>query len=592
MPVDPHSWVTGDFLTASLLNGDLYWSNGQMFTPNGIRFHARRPIYKSYDGTSGAVNSITAGNWGLTYGQSGNVNPQSNVIADTPGLLGAWFDPNQTGNIRLNHLNAGGGQLAAGGLSQVNGGLMLSTAYCLWAATANTSNLGVGIGDSSAPSTAPAIWGTLQPTNSAHQTCCFCLDLVDSNALRYANMAFNGSSAALAPAGAANADGSGWASRFLSHWASVYPQYGHTVTSAPAPLAIWTGQNVTAALLNGNTGLRDVLRFFNMPPLARAQATSTQSLTSGVAATANLAATSGMVTYSSFASNTFTAPVAGLYLVHCYASIGGISAPFRAGVQVNGATTIWGPWTSPPSSGALTGTKTQILSLNAGDTLAMRMQANATATTNNSFAPARMIVLYVGARGAPALTPVLAPDTTFRYAAGTQGPIDSLLNTHLANDLNLLNQRPYLLTYQTAAQACTPATPTALNMDTVAGVVHADAGDPWHGWNSSTFQYTAPLAGWYLAVEEVSLAQPTQTATPSVAALFHLNPAGTDTYDRYQQQNMTTTTGGNGATAVSYYYLRAGDTIGPALETYDSSATTINTGTSTQSHFELVWLGE
>ena len=586
MPADPHTWAAGDFVTASLLNGDLYWSNGQMFTPNGIRFHARRPIYRSYDATPGAVNILASNTWGFAYGFPGNVTPEAGVIVDTPGQFGAWFDPNQSGNIRLNHLNAGGGA------STSNGGLMLATSFCLWGPTSNAPNLGCGIGDSSNSTTAPGSWGTLQGTNSAHQVCCFCMDLLDSNALRYANLAFNGSSAALAPNGAANTDGSGWSSRFMAHWASVYPANGHTVTNAPAPLTSWTGQTITPALLNGNTGLRDVLRFYNMPPLLRAQATSTQSLTSGVAATANLSATSGMNSYSAFSSNTFTAPFAGLYLVHCYASVGNISSPFRVGVMVNGGTTIWGPFTPGASAGSVTGTKTQILSLNAGDTLAMRMQANAAATTNGTFGQPRMICLYVGAQGAPSLTPITAPDTTFRWAAGQQGPLDPIFNAHVANDLNLLNQRPYLLTYQTVAQSITPGTATALSMDTVAGQVHGDAGDPWSGWNSSTNTYTAPIAGWYMAVEEVSLAAATLTSTPSVLALLQLNPHGSDTWDRYQQQNMTTSTGGGGATAVSYYYLRAGDTIGPGIQTYDSSSTTINTGTSTNSHFELVWLGE
>jgi hypothetical protein len=55
---------------------------------------------------------------------------------------------------------------------------------------------------------------------------------------------------------------------------------------------------------------------------------------------------------------------------------------------------------------------------------------------------------------------------------------------------------------------------------------------------------------------------------------------------------MVHTLDGSGATVVSYYYLRAGDTVAPSVETYDSTAGTIATSTVENSHFELVWLGE
>jgi hypothetical protein len=55
---------------------------------------------------------------------------------------------------------------------------------------------------------------------------------------------------------------------------------------------------------------------------------------------------------------------------------------------------------------------------------------------------------------------------------------------------------------------------------------------------------------------------------------------------------MITTATGSGAAAVSYYYLRAGDSIQPGMITKDSTNTTINTATAVESHFEVVWLGE
>lgn len=592
MPVNPALWNTGDFVTATRLDGDFYLSSGQVFAPNGIRFHARRPLYKSYNGNSG--NTLASGAWGDAYANSGNVVPDgsANVIADTPGMLGAWFDPNQKGRFNLSNLTGAGGSMGGGGLGPTNGGLMLVATYCLWNATPNTGVLGCGVGNYQATTSPPASWGTLQPTNSTTTNCCFTVDLVDAAALRYANFAFNGSSASMAPASSGQADGSGEGTKSQAFWASVYSANASVTTPAPAPLINWTGQTITASLLNGSTGLRPIMNFLNAPPLLRATATASQSIpTANVAATAtNLAATSGFNAWGAFSSNTFTAPVDGLYLFHGYATINIAATRLRVGAQVNAGATYWGPWTpSVSGSGSISGTKTQIFSLNAGDTVTMQLMASQACSTN-ATPPARMVVLWLSAQGAKSLPP--PPDTTFRWAAGTQGPLDSAFNTHFANDLNFLYQRPYLLSYQTAAQAISMATTTLVTMDTVAGVVHFDAGDPWSGWSSSTHLYTAPVAGWYLAVEEVTLAQPTLTATPSVNACLQVSPSGVDPYGRFQQQNMPTNTDGGGATAVSLYYLRAGDTIGPAIETFNSSSTTINTDTTVQSHFELVWLGE
>lgn len=581
MPLDPHTWG-GDFVTATLLDNDLYLYQGSIFTANGIRFHARRPLYKSYDANSG--NSGTG--WCLAYGNSSN-SPGSSVIVDSAALLGAWFDPRHTGSIQLNNLKAGGG------LNAIPGGLMLGTSYCLWPASANNGNVGNGFGNRANPTSAPASQGTFQPLNNAHQTCTICIDLVDSNAYQQAPFAFNGSGGALAPAATANADGSGWASRWHAHWASVYTSNGHTVASLPAPVASWSSSSaLTSSLLNGNTGLRDVLRFLNMPPLLRAEAGSSQSLTANTDTTLNIAADTGMDSYSGFASNTYTAPFTGLYFVHGYAGINNIGGHFQAGVNING-TTYWGPWCASPGTGGLAATKTQIFSLNAGDTIKLRAQASVAATTSTSN-PARLVVLFVGQRGAPSPLPH-APDTSFLWTAGTPGPVDSLFNSHIANDLLFLTQRPYFMGYQGTAQTgITPGTATSMTMDTVGGILHADSGDNYSGWNSVGNKYVAKVSGWYLAVEEVFLNAATLTSTPSVLALLGPNPNGTDSWDRYQQANMIGSANGSGATAVSYYYLRAGDSIQPGIETYDSSATTISSyvATGVNSHFELVYLGE
>jgi hypothetical protein len=504
---------------------------------------------------------------------------------DTPGLLAAWFDGQQNGNIALTQLLDGGG--AAGQLA----GLMLSTSYCLWPQSSGGHYYGCGLGDSTAPTTQPASVGTLQASNSAHPTCVMCIDLVDSVAVRWAPLAWNAEVATIAPTGTANADGSGWASRLMAHWASVYSSNGSVVGSLPAPLSNWTNTTpITSSFLNGNTGLRGPLRFLNSPPLARAQATGTQALVATTNTTLNLTASSGFNLYGNFASNTYTVPFNGLYFVHGSAGIGSISGNFKVGVKINGGTTYWGPRSPAPSAGAFTATKTQIFSLNAGDTITLQAQATTAATTGTVAVP-RLVVLYVGAKGTPSPLPTV-PDTTFLWTAGTPGPVTSALNAHVANDLTFLIQRPYLLAYQTVAQNVPVTSATSINMDTVGGIVHSDAGDNYSGWSNTFSSYAAPRSGWYLCVEEIFFTTPTLTSTPSVVGLIELSVHGTDSFDRYQQQSMVTIADGSGATAVSYYYLRAGDTIKPGVATYDSTATTLATSTVENSHFELVWLGE
>jgi len=587
MPFFPRTWSTGDFFTASRLDNDLYQFNGQWFSANGTRFHARRPIYKGYSGYTAPTNAIPTGTWAMTYATTSNANPESSVIADTPGMLNAWFDPNLSGNINLGQLQYGGGT------ASLSGGIGLVTAYTLWPNSSNTGNVANGIGNSTAPTTAPNTLGTSQGLNSAHQTCNICVDLMDMNpGGRLANFAFNGAGGTLDPQGAPNADGSGWASRFLAHWASVYTSTGTAVTNLPAPTT-WTGTTaITSTLLNGAAGLRGPLRFLNMPPLCRAAQGSTQNLLAGTAATINLTATSGFDSYSGFnnGTDTYTVPLAGLYFVYGQVGIGNINGTIRAGIQINGGTTYWGPKCVAPGSGTACGAKAQIFSLNAGDTITLQ-GASSVASTTSSSNPPRLVILCVSLAGAPSplATP---PDTSFRFTAGTPGPVTSLLNAHISNDLNFLLYRPYLMAYQTVSQNYTPGTVANLSLDTVAGIVHGDNGDNYSGWNATNKNYVAPVAGWYMVVEEVFYKTPTLTATPSAVALVGLNPHGTDVNDRYQQANLPGSSADGGASLVSYYYLRAGDTLTPAAETYDSSSTTLGTSTAVNSHMEIVWLGE
>ena len=49
MPVNPAQWTADQAVSANKLNTDLYtFVPGNAFTPNGILFHARRPILSEF----------------------------------------------------------------------------------------------------------------------------------------------------------------------------------------------------------------------------------------------------------------------------------------------------------------------------------------------------------------------------------------------------------------------------------------------------------------------------------------------------------------------------------------------------------------
>lgn len=586
MPVDPHTWVDiSDFLTATILNGDMYRWNGEEFYSTGIRFHARKPIYASCNGTATASN-IGNNAWNPAYDASGGSQGTSLIRADTGSLMGAWWDPNITGNIRMSSLNAGGG------LPLVQGGVGLMFGHVAWGPNGGAVGAGLGLSSGSSGAGNP---GTLQAANSARNMVTFVCDILDGNSQRWTIFAYNNTGGTAAPLTSPLADGSGRCSRLHAQWASVYPANGFTVLSGANPATGWTNSSVlNAALLNSNTGIRNVLRQMNMPPLLRAPQTSTQGLTANTNTTVTLGSPT-YDTYSGLSGNTYTVPFSGVYLVHGYVGCQNFSGNLRAGVKINGGTTYWGPDSPMASGNHGTATKTQLLSLVAGDTITLQALATAAATTSSIWAP-RLLVYQICQRTI-VVPSVTLPDTTYRWAAGTPGPISTLFNQHVANDLVfLMTQRPYALTYQNTAQTgIAMNTPTTVVMQSNTGIVHGENTDRWNAFNTTTGVFTAPVNGWYLAVWEVFLAAPTLTATPVVIATIQPTPSGLAGWDQYQEQNMATTSSPvPGATGMAYYYLRAGDTITPGVQTQDSSATTIATqvGTGINSSFGIVWVGE
>ncbi len=279
------------------------------------------------------------------------------------------------------------------------------------------------------------------------------------------------------------------------------------------------------------------------------------------------------------------------------------------------ATTYFGPGYPASSTGNICASKTQIYSLQAGDSIQLmgRHSTGSTLATSTTDA-SRFFVSWLGQSGLPAgnWTP---PDTTFRWQSGTSGDqLPALFQQHLANDLGFLANRPYLLAWQQNSANLNinsngnGNTFKLLALDTITGMIHGDVGDNYAGWSPiGVFGgYTAQVSGWYLMVGETFMSPPTSLGGYVVAATQTQftsggqQPSNNAPQDAdYHQQNAATTNAsvGGGATTFGMIYLSAGEEVSPGFFVTGWSGTsttllgTLNGG-NYNSHFEMVWLSE
>lgn len=581
LPVAPYTWQSGDFLTASRLNSELYAFGGMQFQANGTRWHGYRPVYSSFPT---GTNALAANTWTVWAKPDTSV-PATAVIvtADTAAIYGVSLDPGFAGALTND------GPSAAGGAIGSPGGQYLLCGHIAQVA-GGTTTYGSGLGPSGAA--APSVAGSFQQQNASRDGCAFTLDLMDIAA---GGTTVWGQGSGGGQAQITSADGSGETSRFQGFWASGYPANGTTVSAIPAPATAYA----TATPAAFNNSIQQVMRLLNMPPSLRVLSSGAQTIPNNTATQVTLGA-STLDSYSGYTTaggGVYTVPLTGAYLVHglvCWN--GGVVGEVATGVNVNG-TNLWGPAYPLDNTGRISSTKTQILDLEAGDTVSLSaLQITTVNAGIGASGNSRLVVLYLGALGAPAIT-VTPPDVTYRWTAGMPGAtVESELNATLANDLNFLVNKPYFMGYATTNQ-----TGIAMGVNTklaiynnVSGLVHASNGDNYSGWNASTSVYTAPVSGWYLAVGELFMTIPSLTATPITSQLFQSSVTGASAWDWYQHMNTNANTNLGGATGVGLYYLRAGDTIASGIRTQDTSATTTSTanGAGRRSHFEVIWISE
>jgi hypothetical protein len=171
--------------------------------------------------------------------------------------------------------------------------------------------------------------------------------------------------------------------------------YAH---SQGAPVAV----PVSAAFMNQQ--VRDEINFLSYPPLLRAQTTTTQSLPTQTFPSGNqiVNLSANIDTFSGFASNEYTVPLAGCYLVYGQVYFGGSTSAFAAsaGIKVNSGTVQWGTtFYSDTTSGVETfcATVRRLLRFNAQDTIQLfgtQSVGSAMNTVSSADRYSRLIVVW------------------------------------------------------------------------------------------------------------------------------------------------------------------------------------------------------
>ena len=554
-----------------------------------------------------------SGGWGATAGGGPGGHPGQNG-SDGAGYFGGGGGGGG-GSIDLGDGFYGGGggagwiswswNNASSNVSASAGGWALMWNFADAAAFGSTSSA-VGPAWYNSVSALVSFGGPVQG-NTGTFTAFFVLDLLPASQLYYPAVDLYDSTGDTNIVHATG-DASGFTPRFGSVWVGVQNS-GATVAALPSPQTSWTAATQVSSSGLSST-IQDTLNFLNYPPMFRTYQQLSTSIPNTTVTAVPLAAISSangdVDSYSAWkgATSTYTVPISGVYLAHAMVEWSINSTGNRqCGLIING-TDYYGPNYKAATSGSAgtSSTFTRLLDLEAGDTV----QVFAYQTSGGSLAlPGgtgwqRLVLTWLGSLGTPSQN-WDPPDTSFRWAAGTPGDqLPAQFTTHIGNDLSFLMQRPYLLSYQAAAQTgFSQNTYHPVTMDTVAGLIHGSTGDNYGGWSSANHWYVAPVPGWYLVVGEVSLTVPTSTSTCAVGGCVYCptsgGVAGVNSPDGFTYYFPPTAGGSHppAATIIGIYYLQTGEYIYPGVigENYASGSFGTSV-TNFNSTFGVIWLSE
>lgn len=607
MPFPVASWSEDVPLDSKSMNLALYTVDGTLGTPNGIAWHAQARIsLETITNPAGPFLLFASSPSGTQTVISGaGINHPGAMLFDSAGYWGRSTD----GTFWISAYTFTPVTPGGRGDGVRPGGW---TIFCHFMPIQNNVSTTIdGVGADLSLSGSLVCAGSRQKLNFANDACAFFLDIQNTTSgapWQPTVTIIDSSSTAAIPRWNAT-DSSGETPRFFTIWAAVSSNtssYGTPATPAPyiGPYSSATTLGTTGSPtvnVNSAAGIAGPLNFLANPPIFRASNSSAQSISNNSATAVTLPGTADVDNYTGWNGTTYTVQRPGLYLCHGVAAYTANSTGTRrAGLNING-TTYWGPGYAAIIAGHTIATKTQIFSLQAGDTITLMTEQNSGgALTLASADISRMFVAWLGLEGTPS-TLWTPPDTSFRWTAGTPGTsLPPLFQQHLANDLNFLVSRPYLMAYQTAAQSGFANNSwNTVTLDTVAGIAHSDTGDNYSGWTSgASNNYTAQVAGWYLVVAEVFATFPTGSAQSLRAGILTVTSGGrtpSSSPDRYQELFPSPATYAPGATAVGLYYLLPGESV--TVQVYGQNYVTSGTwgtqaATANASHLEVIWIGE
>ena len=605
MPLQVTPWITDEWPTAKSLNKAAYTVNGTPSRPNGITFQATGRLFVAGYAGLGVAPASPAGTRTVLSGTVPAAN--SYGFYDSAGYFNATSDGTPYSGSYYHYKPAvaggAGNGVTPGGWTVVSHMVPVQnesgTQYLIGA------DWGGGAGGRQATTPPSAAIGTP-----------FAMDLVSTLGGTVTPAVWitdPSSSPGIVPSPLTPSDMSGQNPLFWTLWAGPETVFAaaYGTPAVPAPVTSWTSAStVTAALMNGNTGVTAVLNFLNSPPIWRAHQYTSQSIPDSAATQVSIGALGAGDTdpYSGWnpATGTYTIQRAGIYLLYAMTPWSdGNNGRRMTGIKVNG-TVYWGAGYQASQAGGIISAKLQVFSLNAGDTIKMYCwQDTGSAHTLDNANQAMIMGVWLSAQGTPSVlwTP---PDPSFRWASGTQGSdLPALFQAHLANDLGFLVNRPYLLAYQSAAQSgFADGSTQRIHMDTIAGMVHGDTGDSYSGWDAPNYRYVAPVSGWYLVTGELTATAPSLSAADNIGAALYVPSSGGHApgFTYIWQQVMYPSLSGAAPPApalCSVIYLAAGEfaafylqAAGYTSGTWGTIGHGMDSGGIVGAHCEMVWVSE
>jgi hypothetical protein len=388
MPVTPRTWSAGDPVSPTYLNGDLYAYNyADPLCPNGVQFHARKPVYRS---TAASASSITSGTWEFPF--TGQMT--AHVIEDSCADYGNALDPPQWGTLQCTLPGTDGNAADTGG-----GWFLLSTFIPVGNASTNGVTFEAGFEVNGSLMNGGGQYAGAQATHSSTPWTCDLVNTLSSDVIVPA--AYNGDSATRSTI--VNGTGTSTTVYYQGHWATT----GGTIVPGqypPAPKTLWSaGDEWTSAWANGPAGLQDVLEYLNSPPCLRADTGGGTTNCTNSTATVIAVSTIQLDAWGAYNTSTYewSCPADGLYLIYGRICWNPAAGSFQASIRVNG-TDYWGPCNHGAGTLFSTACKAQVFSLQAGDTVQLAgYQTSGSTLATRSDDRSRLVIAWVSSQGVP-----------------------------------------------------------------------------------------------------------------------------------------------------------------------------------------------